>query len=314
MLKRSLSLLVFAAAVAAVFGIVLAGSPARADIALSDSGTLWTDNSGNQTITNNFTISPAANVLVVELGWRELGPNGPATPTVTYNGAPLTEAVLEPSQSNFQVSAIYYLASSSTGWATGASDPLSVNFGVDASGNTASDGCIDAFTLSGVDLTKLPSASSLYTTAGTETDNNAPTSSLTMTNVPEGAWVAFTTSYRSTTATNPLLHAWTLVAGGIVGGQTTSGNGNQWCAETTANPTIEAGALYSNVESPTFTITESNGVNSYVHWTSAAAVFVPSSVSYYSWTGTAGSGGNANWNTSDANWRSAALPTPTAPR
>ena len=117
MLKRSLSLLVFVCGLAAALGFFSAVRPPGRQFPLTDAGHVWTDNTGVQPITNDFTISPAADVLVVELGWRQQG-NGDV-PTVTYNGEPLTMAVTKPRTRTPQNSAIFYLASNQLGWATG---------------------------------------------------------------------------------------------------------------------------------------------------------------------------------------------------
>ena len=292
---------------AAILGILWLGSPALAGISMVDAGTEWTTNNmTNSSLTNteNFSISAGADVLVVEMGWRQGGGN--SVPSVTYNGQPLNEVVYEPSASNCQVSSIFCLTSTSAGWATGASDPLSVTFGTNTS-----EACIDAFTLSGVDLTKLPGSGLANSTAVWENDGSPTMASVTLSNVAAGSWVAFATSYRANNASYPPLTAWTSVpnVGTLAGGQSSSANGNLWCASTNNSSqgsyTIEAGGILSNVQSPTFTLSESNaGGAADVHWTMAAAVFQPY-ISTLTWTGTAGSGGTAAWNTTSANWSGA---------
>ena len=123
-----------------------------------------------------------------------------------------------------------------------------------------------------------------------------------MSNITPGSWVAYTTSYRTNNTTLPLLTAWTTGTGSLAGGQSTSGNGNQWGAQTTN--TIEAGGAgrkraIADVHSLGIERDPAN-----THWAMAAAVF-QAAVSPLTWTGAAGSGGFANWNTTDINWTSA---------
>ena len=258
---------------------------------------MWTDNTGVQPITNDFTISPAADVLVVELGWRQQG-NGDV-PTVTYNGEPLTMAVDQATNSNSQNSAIFYLASNQLGWATGSPDPLSVNFGVDSSGYTESDGCIDAFTLGGVDLTKLPGSSLANSTGGVHLEGTTnPSISLTVSNITPASWVAYTTSYRTNNTTLPLLTAWTTGTGSLAGGQSTSGNGNQWGAR----PPIP---LKPGRWSKTCNRRRSLSRNRTGPLPTPTGRWLRPSSSRRQpayLDGAAGSGGFANWNTTDINW------------
>src|SRR5208283_3172574 len=122
------------------------------------------------------------------------------------------------------------------------------------------------------DLTRLPGSSLPNSTASVETDNNNPSSIVTLNNITPGSWAAFTSSYRNNQPNTLLTASITSGIGTLVAtGQSTSGQGNLW-GTATAN-TIEAGGLISNIQSSTLTLTETNGYNSYVHWTTAAAVF-----------------------------------------
>ncbi len=236
-------------------------------ISLTDTGTLW--GTTVQANTNNFTISPNANVLVVELDWRNVN----AAPTVTYNGVAMTSAVTQlGTAATFINSAIFILPRTSSGFVTGQSLPLAVNFN-----GAITDAAIDAFSLGGVNLAQLPGSSLPSSTVATDNEAGVSSLSLSLSGISTpGSWAAYTTDYRL--GTNALLNA-TLTAG-TAGTLITSGNGgspangNFWDVSN-AN-CIDAGALIPNITSSSVTLTETAGGVAGPHWTMAGAVFVPS--------------------------------------
>jgi autotransporter-associated beta strand protein len=290
-----LSLLPFLAALAAAIALAAAAPRARAAIALSDSGTLWTATAlANM---NNFQISPTANVFVAEVDFRYS--NNTTTwlaPTVTYNGVPMTLAVLQQSASlsvtTISTAAIYYLDANQAGWATGIADPLSVTInGTQSGGFTISDCGIDAFSLSGVNLAAMPGASQPGST-GAFDGGGVSSVSAGLSNIPAGSWAAFTSTYHQG-GTSPLSASLSSGAGTLVN----NGNGNQW--GTVYGKSVMAGALVANVQSSSLTLTESASTAATNHWELVAAVFQPA-VTPLIWTGST----NSSWSlaASDANW------------
>ena len=134
--------------------------PAVADIAIVDNPITPISSGGNPTTFDiaSFTVSPAANVLIVEVGTR--GVNGSAD-TITYGGQTLTLATQFPSVNTvFRDSAIYYLYNPTPGTATltGTFSPTGI-----------SDYVLSAFTLGGVNTAIAP------ITAGADGQTSATT-------------------------------------------------------------------------------------------------------------------------------------------
>ena len=113
------------------------------------------------TLTTNVTVSPGANVLVVEISSKGGGDSVTfrvrRRPPSSWNGIALTQAVFTGYfQTTDRSTSIWYLANP-----TPAATKSLVITGGTNSGGGWSNAWATAFTLSGVDTTKLPTSSTL---------------------------------------------------------------------------------------------------------------------------------------------------------
>ena len=212
---------------------------------------------------NNFTISTGANVLVVEVTWRT-GAGVQSPTSITYNGTNLTSAVTYGYGNNVTGAAIFYLSSTSSGFVTGASDPLVVNFP-----NAPSDLSIAAFSLDHVNVNELPSAGLANSTgtAGSGAAFSQTTIALPMTNIATGSWEAFASGYRQGTAAATT----TTITNGT---GTLLGPGGNLFNYVGANE-VGAGGFVSNIQTSSLTVQEASTGASNTIWALVGAVFQP---------------------------------------
>src|SRR5207253_5867839 len=104
---------------------------ASADIGQVDIGT-YSDTSPNNTPAQvqdyNFTVSPGANVLVVDLFWRTGTQITAANaPTVSFNGVTMTGVMVPDRNANYSQAAVFYLFNPTN---DGVAHNLHINYGV----------------------------------------------------------------------------------------------------------------------------------------------------------------------------------------
>ncbi|MGA2254745.1 MAG: autotransporter-associated beta strand repeat-containing protein [Thermoguttaceae bacterium] len=285
-----------------VLAVLAAPPQAGAQITLTDTGTVWTNNSDNTPISNPLTLSRSANTLVVDLSWRTtVGTTPTNPPVVTYNNVNLTAAAtaLSPSNpsvgANWTETAVYYLFNPPTG----ASDALAVTFPTGSLTTYA----VNAFSLGGVDTTLPPdqlagwTTSSLWEGSGTTAPAATNTISATVNDLLAGSDVVSSGVYR---ATNGQPTSFVTTAAGAYGSLNTSGagggSGNFWQQAT--SDCLDYGALVQNVTSPSLTFTTSANLLS-ARMNVAVASFAAAGAPGV-WTGAT----NANWSLSgtDTNW------------
>ncbi len=234
----------------AVLGLLFSGQ-ARADIALQDGSLTVTTSTGSKTVSvNNFTVTAGASVLVVALVDRNnaSGDSGPVTLDWNGGGSPetLTQVVsINGAGSTYAWANVYYLFNPTPGTATITA--------TDTSGNTPSVMAIQAYTLSGVDTSVAPVASST---------NGNPVGTLNLmldSTTPMLGWAAVCSHYG-----------------------TTAGNGFQLSATggtlnyTRSSVTIqEAMGYVANLGAGSSTITGRDANGSTQKMALAAAVFAP---------------------------------------
>lgn len=289
----SLSSLRGAACFLILAAAILTSTAARAQIAQVDIGSFTTTPNQVQDVPA-FTVSPGANVLVVNLAWRTSTTQSFAIPpAVTYNGVPLNIAALAIDNTlNHSDSAVLYLFNPTTG-----SNDLNVNFGGAIVAGALS--AFDAFTLSGVDVNQAPEAVTGH--AATSVNDGADVLSLPFSNLKFGAWADVAANYRqgANGTTQVLNAAITSGAGTPVtngsGGSPANGNLYDQIVDTQM---ITAGALVSNISSAGLTVQETGPGSANHRFTMAGAVFVASHGAS-TWTG--GSATTNNW-TDGANW------------
>ena len=238
---------------------------APATITLADVGTQWTGTIATS-FSNNFTISPGANVLVVTVNQRTLAPTGAAYdstthPTVTYNGVAMTlnNASNGPhgyGQINgFTNSMVFYMLNAPTGSA----DALAVTFPY-----AGTDFVVNAFTLAGAN-TSVPVVTNHYVQETTNTPNNL---GITLTGVSAGSAVVSSYMQRNTSPVSSSTSSGTLITTGTGGG-----SGDFWSYN--GPNTSAAGALALGVAAGTVTITHSSATAAREIF--AAAAFAPGS-------------------------------------
>ena len=232
----------------------LGGGGSGGAVAIADAGArILSANGGNaRSGTASFTIGAAADLLVVELGW-DTGTNGNnyPTPMITFNNQPLTLAGSVSQTANEHMSsAIYVLAQGAAGYAVGAGT-LGYNFGTNSNQNEA----LTVFTLSGVNLNKLPGAGvagSVATEVNTADGNTLPN----LTNIVPGS---LATAVETGHYGNPPNATITTGVGTLVTGLTQAGGSNNyWEAGAAGGNDTFAGAVIKNITSTTLGITETN--------------------------------------------------------
>jgi fibronectin-binding autotransporter adhesin len=220
-------------------GVLQLGSLTNTTIAVASSAAFLTTTTQNNT--EAFTVGAGANLLVVEISWRNNTPT-PTLPVVQYNGTlnltPAVSLFAGNVNTNQTDSAIFFLSSPPTG--TGS---LTVNYPAQPT-----DSAMEAISLSGVNLNTLTSGTNAVGGNGLA----AATLSMPLTVATPGSWEAFATAYRQ--GTGALLAA-TITAGN--GALVGTSNGNVY-NNVDAN-TVEAGGLISNTTSSSVTLQETAG-------------------------------------------------------
>ena len=237
-------------------------------ISVTDTGTVWSTNNGTA-ISNPFTVSPSANVLVVNVNWRASNINASTLPPVlTYNGVALTQAAnaYDTGGGNWANAAVYYIYNPTTG-----ANPLALSF---PQGGII-DYAVDAFTLGGADTAYHPETSG--GTAGILPLTSQPTTSLTLNNIPVHGVASSSVVYRTTNGLPTSLVG--TVSSGSFGALVTSGPGGgtglQWKANAPAGFTIVgAGVLVTDITSSSLTTTVTADRNS-ARFGLASAAFAP---------------------------------------
>jgi fibronectin-binding autotransporter adhesin len=255
--------------------------PATAAIAIVDNPIAPISSGGNPTTFNigSFTVSPAANVLIVEVGTR--GVNNSAD-TITFGGQTLTLATQFPSVNTvFRDSAIYYLYNPTPGTATlgGTFSPTGI-----------SDYVLSAFTLGGVNTAIAP------ITAGADGQANASTTA-TLTaaqaaNVVDGSFAVMEQTLNG--GTTPFTYSAT--ASG-----TASGAGAQlWTGASGAN-ILAAGGDIADLLAGTDSYTGAATTNTNTKNPLVVAIFTPGGGT--NWIG----GTSTNWDVG-SNWQGGIAP------
>ncbi len=261
----------------------------------------FNNTNGNQVTDTTFTVSPGANVLVIDLNWRSgTRTNNTNLPVVTYNGQALAlGALAADANANFANSAVYYLFNPTAG-----TNGLHVDYGTGIAGGASA---FDVFTLGGVDTNQSPNAYAGRTGFAVN-DGGPSTLSVNMSNYAYGSWVAGSANYRLgtqglLTANNTFpATAGTLITNGFQG---SPANGNLWAADlpSAAGAVTEgAGALVSNItQTSSFELQES-GADVSVRFTMGAVAFAPiqtaPSAPVSTWNG---NGTTSNWSDGN-NW------------
>ena len=234
-----------------------------ATITLTDVGTQWTGTSATS-VSNNFTVTPGANVLVVTVNQRTLTPTGSAYnasthPTVTYDGVAMTldnapgGAYGYGQINGFVNSQVFYMLNAPTG----AANLLDVSFPY-----AGTDYVVNAFTLAGVSTT-VPVKTNGYVQETTNTPSNV---GISLTGVTVGSAVVTAYMQRNANAVSTTTSSGTLDTSGTGGG-----SGDFWSNIGTS--TASAGALALGVNSGTVTIAHSS--SSAAREIFAAAAFAP---------------------------------------
>jgi autotransporter-associated beta strand protein len=240
----------------ATTGNLTASKVATSVISSTDNGTLYTNSSARN---NTFSYSaPAdAEMLVVSVSHRS-GTAGTSV-SVTYDGAPLTQAVLAESLTGtFVFSSIHYLMFPTTGLGA----PLVVDFGADLASNYS----VYAYTLKGIDTAGTPITASL------NSEGNPTSRSLTLSNVPAGSWGITEGTYRI--GNNGAITS-TATSGTSLTTGTGGGAGNFWRNVPNDAQTIHHGALVSNLAAGSTTFTSTAAGAAGTRWTFVAAAFAP---------------------------------------
>ncbi len=255
-------------------GTVLLGAPASySTISLAGSSGNWT-NATATTQTNAYTISASGSLpeaLVVDVDDRVASATAP---TVTYNGVALTQAIgaIDPNGGNYVNSYVFYLASTASGFITGSSKNLVVTYPA-----APTDSEIEAFTLAGVNLAKMP-GTALANSTGTAGTGSTNSITVTTTVTVPGSWVAFDANYRTENATPPAVVAETPTFGTrlTTGNGGSAANGNFWEEEGAGTDIVGAGALIqTSGATGVLSLTESDSAQSNGRETMIGAVFQP---------------------------------------
>jgi fibronectin-binding autotransporter adhesin len=268
------------AAASSLLGTVCSRS-AHAAIAVVDSATTPISNGANPTNFSiaSFSVSPAANVLVVEVGTR--GVNGSAD-TITFGGQTLTLAAQLPStNTTVRDSAIYYLYNPTPGTATlsGTFSPAGI-----------SDYVLSAFTLGGVNTAIAP-----ITTSADGLTNASATATLTTAqaaNVVAGSIAVMEQTLN--TGTTPFTYSAT-AAGNA------SGTGAQLWTGTSGANILAAGGDVLNLTAGTDSYTGSAATNTNSKNPLVVAIFTPGGGT--NWVG----GTSTNWDVG-SNWQGGVVP------
>ena len=195
-------------------------------------------------------------------------------PTVTYNGVALTQAIgaIDPNGGNYVNSYVFYLASTASGFITGSSKNLVVTYPA-----APTDSEIEAFTLAGVNLAKMP-GTALANSTGTAGTGSTNSITVTTTVTVPGSWVAFDANYRTENATPPAVVAETPTFGTrlTTGNGGSAANGNFWEEEGAGTDIVGAGALIqTSGATGVLSLTESDSAQSNGRETMIGAVFQP---------------------------------------
>ena len=234
---------------------------AFSNISLTDSGTAWGGGATNP-VSNNFTVSAGANVLIVNIAARQAAGGGsyiggPA-PVVTYGGVPLTLATFGESPTQFFVDAwVYYMYNP----ATGSSLPLSTTF---TSPNANTDYAVSALTLGGVDTAAAPKVGN----GNSQTDSV----SLTVSNIPTNSWLNSVAATRTNLAT--INQTVTSGSYGSLLNTGPGGGGNAfWLQNNNGGAMSAGGMLMTGITSSSVTLNSQVGGS--FRWGAAAAAFAP---------------------------------------
>lgn len=219
-------------------------------VALVDTAAAWSTNNGTA-ISNSFTTSASANVLVVHVNWRATNINASSNPpALTYNGTPLIRAssAYDAGGGNWANASVYYLYNPTVG-----ANALAVSF--PQGGIT--DYAVDAFTLGNADTTFNPVTSGAIANILPLTAQ--ATTSLTLNNIPTHGVSTSAIVYRTTNGI-PASLVGTVTSGEYSGSIATSGPGGGtgllWKANAAAGVTIVgAGMLVTDVTSSSLTST-----------------------------------------------------------
>ena len=260
------------------------------DTSSGTTGNNTTGSSSNQTdypISGSlpFTVSSGADAIVVQ--YSEFAQNNTgldANPIIEWNGVPLTKGIVQLSvNSSYVYADIFYLMNPTAG---------AGSLTVSGSGRTYTLG---AFTLSGVNTAIAP------TCVGQDSTSEFVSSVTLSSTTAAGSFAAVAEGFRTATYYRGPSTNFTLTA-------STSGPAVQLWTQLDPGDYTEAGGGYvANLSAGATTITASNSNALNNRNEVAAAVFLPisnspSSSSAFAWTGGAGSGGTALWNTTAGNW------------
>jgi autotransporter-associated beta strand protein len=255
--------------------------PAAAAISIVDNAItpIADGTSPTQFTISSFTVSPTADVLIVEIGTR--GVSGSAN-TITYGGQTLTLSVQQPSVNTvFRDSAIYYLYNPTPGTAA-----LSGQF----SPTGISDYVLSGFTLSGVNTSIAP-----ITTSADGAGNATVTATLTAAqaaSVLPGSFAAMEQTLNS--GTGPFTYSAT------ASGSTSGAAAQQWQGTSGVN-ILASGGIVSGLSAGTDSYTASLVMNGNTKNPLAVAVFTP--IASFVWIG----GTSSDWATG-MNWQIGSAP------
>ncbi|HET6246460.1 MAG TPA: autotransporter-associated beta strand repeat-containing protein [Tepidisphaeraceae bacterium] len=288
---------------AAVAGLAVGVNSLDAAIALVDTPVVNAFTSGSGTETSMLNISPGANVLVVEVS-----DEGTATaPTVSFNSIALTLGAGQISKpNNTLTSSIFYLFNPPTG----AADSLVATF---PGGNGG--GAIQAFTLSGVNLSAAPDTTAGWNGVavgpGVNTSQPGPIAqNVSLNNIPTGAWAVTQSTYDyRAPGTNSLINASISAGTGTFttsgpNGATVNATNNYFDSSVAGNSDeIYAGAVIQNIQSSSLTVTETAASTPLQNFTEVGVIFAPAG-NPLTWTGADGFPGSGVWvnGTSNTNW------------
>jgi fibronectin-binding autotransporter adhesin len=255
--------------------------PSVAAIAIVDNPITPISSANNPTTfsIDSFTVSPSANVLIVEVGTRGVNDS---TDTITYGGQTLTLATQFPSVNTiFRDSAIYYLYNPTPGTAA-----LSGTF----SPTGITDYVLSAFTLSGVNTAIAPIAAGADGTTSAST--TATLSAAQAANVVDGSFAVMEQTLNG--GTTPFTYSAT--ASGSA-----SGTGSQLWTGTSGANILAAGGGVANLLAGTDSYTGSATTNTNTKNPLVVAIFTPGGGT--NWIG----GTSTNWGVG-SNWQGGIVP------
>ncbi len=242
-------------------GTTKIANAAISTISLVDSGSAWGGGATNP-VSNNFTVSAGANVLIVNIACRQAAANGsyiggPA-PVVTYGGVPLTLATFGESPTQFFVDAwVYYMYNPTTG----SSLPLSTTF---TSPNANTDFAVSALSLGGVDTGTAPKVGN-----GNSGGDNV---SVTVNNIATNSWLNSVAAMRTNLATiNQTVTSGTY--GSLLNTGPGGGGNAFWLQNANGGNMSAGGMLMTGITSSSVTINSQVGGS--FRWGAAAAAFAP---------------------------------------